>query len=881
MRARFIMFLLISLAVRGPAQAAPSGDARDLTEDVGTVRGPLSDFWFKVRSEWAGYLRADREPAPGGGPLPGVTRSTPAPNRVWVSLVHGDLDSGTWDTALAHLYDEFISEWKVAEGRNWPYAHIYARPWEKMGANGREQNIIMIGTPWALPPVGPLAESLGILVEPGRIQIGNRRYAGRSLILVFIAPNPMNREKYALVITGSNDEALLQASHIPYGETDYVLFHGRRLLESGHFKKETAAWAEPEIYEAQGSHHGFAIRESKHYTFWYERDRIPRESLDALAGRKDAMFEQLLAKVPPFEGDPPRLTYFLYPTVDRKIDETSRDDVVHVDLAAGAVHAVYSPTQDMTEPYLDLMVLLHTAIGPTSVPRLERAVAIALAPEFQGREVGRLAAPIFEEARRLESAPLRALRDHNVMTPADGPPSPHDLLLAGFVQDLIHRHGPDPIFSLLSEASAKHLDKAFKRAYGLRLGDALDEWTAGLRPEAEPESRVAARQGPSIADGTTEQALEMIRLRRDDEALELLEQALVLDPHHPTALAAVGRARFRRGDFDGAERAARSALEVCAAAEKPDPACEESRAWSRLTLGRIEALRGRQVAAHVELTHPAVQGGPEPVPTLADYWLFTMGQSRNQLTVVSHLKRQARVALRNLDWRSAEEDLKSALKIDPTDGDAHKLLGEVYHKHHEYWAWQIRYLNEIHPDYNVLNQVYIPQLTPLALRVESLHTLDSFNDLVLKGNLELLKAQSLYAVEIQNLHAEGDRFLIVNQDPDRALDVYLKSLELNSDFFLSHFLVGRCLFLMERREEAREAFNEVLERNPRDPLVLAWTHTYLGYLSLEEEDLLNAQRSFRRALAQTSEGKAAALAREGLGKVSTIRLLQPSSNGRP
>jgi len=276
-----------------------------------------------------------------------------------------------------------------------------------------------------------------------------------------------------------------------------------------------------------------------------------------------------------------------------------------------------------------------------------------------------------------------------------------------------------------------------------------------------------------------------------------------------------------------------------------------------------------------------VTGGPAPVPTLADYWLSTMGQSRNQLTVITHLKREARVSLRNLDWTDAESDLKKALEIDPTDSESHKLLSEVYHKEHEYWSWQIRYLNEVHPDYNVLGQFFLTEDgAPIVYRAELLHTIDSFNDLVLKGNLELLKAQSLYAVEIQNLHAEGERYLIQERDTAAALGTYLRALELNTDFFLSHFLVGRCLFLMDRFEEARQSFEEVLKRRPEDPTVLSWTYTYLGYIALEAEELTTAKHAFEKALAQSAEGRSAALARDGLGRVNTIRLLNEKDHDR-
>src|SRR5678816_973849 len=163
-------------------RAAPQAGAepsRDEMDSVGEVRGPISDFWLKVRSEWSGYLQTSSGAlADGSGPLRERSLVNPPPNRVWVSLVYGDMFSDGKPQPLAYLFDEFITEYKQAEGRNWPYAQIFDRPWEKMSPQGRAQDIIMIGTPWSLPPVGPLAESLGFSIAPGRIDIGKRKYRG-------------------------------------------------------------------------------------------------------------------------------------------------------------------------------------------------------------------------------------------------------------------------------------------------------------------------------------------------------------------------------------------------------------------------------------------------------------------------------------------------------------------------------------------------------------------------------------------------------------------------------------------------------------------------------------------------------------------------------
>ena len=80
---------------------------------------------------------------------------------------------------------------------------------------------------------------------------------------------------------------------------------------------------------------------------------------------------------------------------------------------------------------------------------------------------------------------------------------------------------------------------------------------------------------------------------------------------------------------------------------------------------------------------------------------------------------------------------------------------------------------------------------------------------------------------------------------------------------------------MDRFDAAQASFEQVLQRRPTDPLVLAWTHTYLGYIALKQEELGPARAAFERALAAVADGKVGSLAREGQGKGDTIRLLMP------
>ncbi|MFQ5845963.1 MAG: hypothetical protein ACE5JG_13345, partial [Planctomycetota bacterium] len=84
---RLLCLPVVAALAAAPCTAARAGSYRAATTDAGEVRGPLSDFWFKVRSEWAGDRQPEPGPPPGGGFLRERTLSRPAPNRAWVSLV--------------------------------------------------------------------------------------------------------------------------------------------------------------------------------------------------------------------------------------------------------------------------------------------------------------------------------------------------------------------------------------------------------------------------------------------------------------------------------------------------------------------------------------------------------------------------------------------------------------------------------------------------------------------------------------------------------------------------------------------------------------------------------------------------------------------------
>lgn len=100
---------------------------------------------------------------------------------------------------------------------------------------------------------------------------------------------------------------------------------------------------------------------------------------------------------------------------------------------------------------------------------------------------------------------------------------------------------------------------------GLALAHAAQAWVLELRGELE--SARAAYERALAIDPTDFHALNglaqlLMRERRDDDALAVLDRALKAWPDEPTFIEALGTARFRRGELAQAETAFRRATQV-------------------------------------------------------------------------------------------------------------------------------------------------------------------------------------------------------------------------------------------------------------------------------------------------------------------------------
>jgi tetratricopeptide (TPR) repeat protein len=106
-----------------------------------------------------------------------------------------------------------------------------------------ENNIILISCDPSNRILETFKDYLPIKIGNEEIRVGNRVYKGRETGVLAISPNPLNQEKFLLIIFSFDSELIKEAIRLG-GGTDYIIFTKRPksgsrplILENGFFKK--------------------------------------------------------------------------------------------------------------------------------------------------------------------------------------------------------------------------------------------------------------------------------------------------------------------------------------------------------------------------------------------------------------------------------------------------------------------------------------------------------------------------------------------------------------------------------------------------------------------------------------------------------------------
>jgi hypothetical protein len=787
-----VWVLAVVAALMGAARmgtaAAPS--------DALALNGPLSDFWPRVIHDWS--LR-----------IPGLNRG-PLQTFIWVSLI--------WDGPEDLPIDDLADELQEREARHWVRSQITKHRWSRIEhreakrMQALRQHLILVGTPEDNSLVRRALEWTPLRVSRGLIETGAGSFRGEGLLLVAIAPSPINPTHYALVFTGTSSAALVDAPAAPYGDTDYIILRGRKVLERGFFtwrdgKPTTAAVQRAQTFT---EHFNWSDLSLSHFQLHYSPISTKAESVRRLSERMDADLRRSATfyGIPAAEIRP--ITCYLYPSVDEKAHQTGDSRPAHLDHADEAIHAVIGGGIEAIDPSWAALVLLRRATGQwgkaaeTEMPGLALATSLACCEDFEGIPLARWVA---RSARDPGYLPMDLLLARRAREMDGGDLAALDS--AAFLRDLILRDGAARVAAFYRTARRSDFHDRFKEIFGVSIKQAESRWLASLPPlPAQPTAAASLDRAP-------QPALEAF-LARDDARAERLLDAL---PPGPAARTLLARIYFRSGRFDRAAAAAESLASGWASSEQ--------RAWARLTLGRAHAMSGRLIAASAELSHDDILKGPEQVRVIADYWLETMGRPLNRRAANEILMEEADVDLMSFRWEEAEKKLQDVLAADPENREAHAALGKVYISKYTYWY-----------DYILLDAELFPGTSAPDPEI--------YRYLEQKGNREIALAGNLPAGEQEKWQREAG------------------PAETGSEQPLAHFLDGKVHYMEQYYEAARTDFETALSLGTDLPDLAAWCHFYLGKIAAAENDRPRARAEYEKALMIGGSPRVIALVMEAL-----------------
>jgi hypothetical protein len=95
-------------------------------------------------------------------------------------------------------------------------------------ADIKKYHLMLVGTANNNRIIQRLSKNLPISVNGNEIRMGNETYHSKNAIVSFIYPNPLNRQKYVLLITGNSNQSW---NSIPF-EYWYTGFHDYYMHET-------------------------------------------------------------------------------------------------------------------------------------------------------------------------------------------------------------------------------------------------------------------------------------------------------------------------------------------------------------------------------------------------------------------------------------------------------------------------------------------------------------------------------------------------------------------------------------------------------------------------------------------------------------------------
>ena len=241
-----------------------------------------------------------------------------------------------------------------------------------------------------------------------------------------------------------------------------------------------------------------------------------------------------------------------------------------------------------------------------------------------------------------------------------------------------------------------------------------------------------------------------------------------------TALAHLGHAHQRLGDFDKALTFYRKAVTVYP---------KEARSYNNMGVGLEQRGKVREA---IDAYEKAAKANPQ--------W----GIPRNNLG--SALERSGKT-------REAIEQYRKAVKLDPTLVSAHIRLGHALRRSDDLESAMEHYKKALN-----LQPTSADALNGVGL------TLEKSGDFA--GAVEMFHRARNYNPSSAEIHYNLGNALFKGGRPEESIGLYRRAIGLKPDYLFAHINLGAALLNSSRFAQARAAFQEALTMDPKNPRIL-------------------------------------------------------------
>lgn len=276
---------------------------------------------------------------------------------------------------------------QIAQESRWLKINLY--PSDQLKEDFLKDNILyLMGTPTANPVIARFLEGVPIGISTDTLIFNQKNYPSqRTVASLAIYPNPLNTQLPLSIVTGANEQAIIDLLSQPNAENTfggfssfgYEVYQNQRRILMGFYDDQNWEAKPPAFDFSKG---GQSVLTTAHFNFISENSPLTEPQIENYAAEQEAQIKRLQTFLKVNQSIP-KLNYHLYPTAETKGLMTGSTERAHVNFTRNEAHVVMSEIYAENDIDTPNEWFLHQYLGKTNTRALEKGLAIHFTNHWQ------------------------------------------------------------------------------------------------------------------------------------------------------------------------------------------------------------------------------------------------------------------------------------------------------------------------------------------------------------------------------------------------------------------------------------------------------------------------------------------------------------------